>query len=604
MKKFRYFANRSITQRLFLYFLLIALVPLIIVQGITTTVNERALTKVVQGSTEAEVGSALSSMERSFSSVISICDSIQNDATFQKRMRTNYDSLEARYSEDLAGDMDLASTIGTHSEIYGLYLLGANRLCCKSNTNSFISDDFRNDYWFSDTMAKRTASWTSFHEESYVVRTSHELFISYCCPYVDKATGRVNGVIVVDIEEETLTSAISQNMLEGGFFLLLDGNNEPLYQTKNDSAANALLPRVIDSISAAGSTQPDAATVLVNDQCLIVFQKSSITGWNLVGVIPMTSLNAAQDATIWLAVSVSALFALISLLLSSYLSDKFTSPILHIKTAMKAVEEGDLSVSLMPVGQDELADLTRSFNRMVGQLRELVNSVYEKQSQLRKSEFKALQAQINPHFLYNCLDSIVWLLRMERTDDAIRMLQNLTTLFRISLSKGRELIPLRSELRHLTSYLAIESMRYSRKFDASVEADESLLDYTSLKLMLQPLVENCIYHSISLEKPFIHIRIQVQDDGDQLLFRVSDNGAGMTPEELQALRDKIAVKPQIRDASAPVDPYSESGGYGLKNVNERIKVYFGEAYGISIESEKNVGTSVTIHIPKMQEHDL
>lgn len=602
MKKFFDLVNSSISRRLFMYFLLIALLPLLTVQLITTIINEQTLTKVVLSSAEAEVSSALISMERSFSSIISVCDSIQNDATFQKRMRSSYDTLADRYSEELAGDMDLASMAGIHPEIYGLYLLGANQLCCKSNSSSFLSNDYRSNAWFYNTIATRTSSWTNFHEGSYVVKTSPELFISYCCPYIDKATGRANGVIVVDVEEDTLTSAFSLDM-QDGFFLLLDSGNEPLYLTNSTPENEALVSKVVRRITAAEKISQELSLILTDRDCLIVCHVSSITGWKLVSVIPMAQLNATRNMNTWLAIFISVLFTLLALFLSSYLSNHFTAPFLQIQAAMKAVEEGDFSIALMPVGKDELADLTGSFNRMVQQLQELVNSVYEQQAQLRKSEFKALQAQINPHFLYNSLDSIVWLMRMDRVNDAITMLQNLTTLFRISLSKGRELIPLRSELRHLNSYLTIESMRYSRKFEAAVDVDEQLLDYTSLKLMLQPLVENCIYHSISVEKPFIHIRISVAQTERELLFRVEDDGIGMTPEELQALRDKIAVTPQVRNSSAPVDPYSDSGGYGLKNVNERIKIYFGDAYGITIESEEKVGTSVNIRIPKMRKHD-
>ena len=165
---------------------------------------------------------------------------------------------------------------------------------------------------------------------------------------------------------------------------------------------------------------------------------------------------------------------------------------------------------------------------MVMKIRKLVDSIYEKQELLRKSEFKALQAQINPHFLYNSLDSIIWLLRMERTDEAIVILQNLIVLFRIFLSKGHEVIPVRQEVRHLDSYLQIQSMRYSRKFTYTVDVPEEYKDFYTLKLILQPLVENSIYHGMSAEHGSIHIHISLIMGKDTLTFRVEDTGQGMS----------------------------------------------------------------------------
>lgn len=234
-------------------------------------------------------------------------------------------------------------------------------------------------------------------------------------------------------------------------------------------------------------------------------------------------------------------------------------------------------------------------------IRKLVDSIYDKQELLRKSEFKALQAQINPHFLYNSLDSIIWLLRMDRTNEAIVILQNLIVLFRIFLSKGHEVIPVRQEVRHLDSYLQIQSMRYSRKFTYTVDVPEEYKDFYTLKLILQPLVENSIYHGMSAEHGSIHIHVSLIMGKDTLTFRVEDTGQGMSEEQLERLRESIQV--QAKREEDVLASSEKEGGYGLQNVNERIKIYFGAQYGLSIESKQGEGTTVNVVIPKIQEYE-
>ena len=180
---------------------------------------------------------------------------------------------------------------------------------------------------------------------------------------------------------------------------------------------------------------------------------------------------------------------------------------------------------------------------------------------------------------------------MNRNADSIHMLQNLAMLFRIALSKGSELIPIASEIQHITSYLEIQTIRYSRKFDYDIDFPENLKSYSTLKLLLQPLVENSIYHGLSKTKPHVHIHVEIMEDIDDIFFIVQDNGIGMTAEELSRLRTNIYSNTEIH-----------SSGYGLHNINERIQTYFGDNYGLTIESEFNYGTTVKLKLPK-QSHN-
>ena len=224
-----------------------------------------------------------------------------------------------------------------------------------------------------------------------------------------------------------------------------------------------------------------------------------------------------------------------------------------------------------------------------------MEKVRREETELRKTELRALQAQINPHFLYNTLDSILWMCEQGNNEDAVKMVSALAKLFRISISKGRELITVREELQHAQSYLVIQSFRYKNQFSYTFDVDENLNEYLCNKITIQPLIENAIYHGIDrmVDEGCITVTVkQWEDDPEDICITVRDNGVGMTEEQCR----KILQKDR-----------SDSGGIGVKNVNDRLKITFGEKYGLSIESELDVGTCVTVRIPKLKEepkHDV
>ena len=231
--------------------------------------------------------------------------------------------------------------------------------------------------------------------------------------------------------------------------------------------------------------------------------------------------------------------------------------------------------------------LSDSFAHMSVTIQNLVEKVHKEEKELRKTELKALQAQINPHFLYNTLDSIQWMCEQGKNEEATKMVGALAKLFRISISKGRELITIKEELQHAENYLIIQSFRYRNQFSYSFDVDEGLENYYCNKITVQPLIENAIYHGLDrmVDKGEIKITVkQAEDCENDILITVSDNGVGMTKEQCERVLSKER---------------SDSSGIGVKNVNDRLKIYFGEKYGLSIESELDVGTSVTVRIPKL-----
>ena len=220
------------------------------------------------------------------------------------------------------------------------------------------------------------------------------------------------------------------------------------------------------------------------------------------------------------------------------------------------------------------------------QIQELMAKVRNEEITLRKTELRALQAQINPHFLYNTLDSIAWMCEEGRTKDAVEMVNALARLFRISISKGHELIPIEKEVEHARSYLKIQNFRYKNQFTYSFEVEEECLPYYCNKITLQPIIENAIYHGLNRMIDEGQIIVRIFSEGDSVVFTVEDNGVGMSEEQCRSILK-----------SEPGD----NTGIGIKNVNDRIRIYFGEQYGLRIESEQDVGTKVIITMPKIKE---
>ena len=287
-----------------------------------------------------------------------------------------------------------------------------------------------------------------------------------------------------------------------------------------------------------------------------------------------TELGAAAIAIVAATLAVSVLFSRV-----------LSRPIHDLISAMEAFEKNADNFVYEPVsGVREVQDLSSSFAHLVRKIQQLMATVRAEEVNLRKTELRALQAQINPHFLYNTLDSISWMCEQGKNKDAVVMVNALAQLFRISISKGHELIPIRSEVQHAKSYLQIQSVRYKDQFSYRFEVDESCLDYLCNKITLQPIIENAIYHGINGLVDEGEIIIRIESRGDDILATVEDNGVGMEPEQIEAIFRRSDTK----------------SGIGIKNVNDRLKIWFGDAYGITIESEPDCGTRVMVRMPKKQ----
>ena len=339
----------------------------------------------------------------------------------------------------------------------------------------------------------------------------------------------------------------------------------------------------------------DSEEDLYQDQDRYFMVKTSeITGWHVVSVVYDKDI-----VTDWQYVQ--GLYALIGLVLflivglaTNRITSGITKPVKKLQRIMKSVDTGEFRLVGNIRATDEIRELARDYDIMVTRIRELMEANMREQELKRKSDLKALQAQINPHFLYNTLDSIIWMGEMGQSEKVVQMTSALSKLFRISISKGREMIPIRDEIEHVRSYLTIQEMRYRDKFTYEIDVDPSLYELITLKITLQPLVENAIYHGIKeTDYPGV-ISINGFREEDAVILEVRDNGCGMDEDQLSDLIRGLETPPEERSLRS-------RQGMGVHNVHERIRIYFGKEYGLSCVSSPGEGTLIRVRIPAAEQ---
>lgn len=273
---------------------------------------------------------------------------------------------------------------------------------------------------------------------------------------------------------------------------------------------------------------------------------------------------------------------------SSYLSRVLTNPIKNLEADVKKIAAGNLDIKIHSSGSFEVYHLGTSIQKMAVKIRQLMQAIIREQESKRKSELDSLQAQITPHFLYNTLESIVWMIEAGKREEASEMVTSLARLLRISISKGKNIITLQEELEHVENYLTIQSKRFKNQFTYEIQMEEGIGSLRTIKLIVQPIVENAIYHGMTGMYGDGEIRIHAYTEGEDLFISVQDNGMGMRPEQAEALLDYTK---EIKTG--------KGNGLGVRNVQERIQLYFGKEYGMVINSVVDEGTEVLLHLPKV-----
>lgn len=421
--------------------------------------------------------------------------------------------------------------------------------------------------------------------------------ISIMAAVKQRITHEVIGFIVIDLDAAAVNQFCDTVIIgDTGFFYVIDSGGRAIF-TPSGLNMDSQLPAQHDLASLAAGSMTSYVDSTRGSPKFIFTSVSNATGWRIIGQVPLQEIVSEANSIRQLIIISVVLSIVFAVSLHFFISSRLTRPLQLLKNKMRLAASGFLESKVSPTGNDEIADLGQSFNIMLSKIKTLLEQNIQEQEEIKKAELRALQAQINPHFLYNTLDSILWMAEAGKTDKVIRLVESLSRLFRISLSKGRDWISMEKEIEHVHSYLIIQQMRYRDILDYEIEVEPQIRSHPTLKMLLQPIVENALYHGIKNKRGMGFIRIIARtshdaDDTELMELIVQDNGCGMPERKLEQLRINLA------NQRLPVETGEEvSGGFGLHNVQQRIRLYYGQQYGVQVDSSEGIGTTVTMRIP-------
>jgi two-component system sensor histidine kinase YesM len=414
---------------------------------------------------------------------------------------------------------------------------------------------------------------------------------------IDPVTQVVQGVVLVDLKLRVIAET-SRDVTLGktGYLTVVDDSGNIIYAPPHPLIKNIpkeLFKETSGMISEIGDDR----------QLQLIYRTSAFTGWTTIGVFPMDESAYGVREITFNVVTFVFVVCMLGMTASFYLAYSISRPIGQLMSFMSKAESGDLTIRYWGERSDEIGMLGRSFNTMLAQIARLLSLTELQERQKREAELRSLQAHIKPHFLYNTLDTIHWMARSKGAEDIAEVVQSLSRLFRLGLSKGSDIVPLADELEHIISYLRIQQVRYRSKLAYSIDADPQLQEMYVLKLLLQPIVENAIYHGIKERRGPGHISIEVAEREGDLYLTVRDNGVGIPPERLAMLRHKLESVEEEPDSGVTAHhiPDSEGSGYGVLNVQARIRLTYGKEYGLQVDSKVGVGTTVIVRHPLVRD---
>jgi two-component system sensor histidine kinase YesM len=483
------------------------------------------------------------------------------------------------------------SVIHSRTDIASMVLVGYNGSVVSSSDNHKLKpvQDLASQDWYKRAQVASGQIVISTSHVQHIYRGEYRWVVSISRQVHTNAPDYQNGILLIDFNYNVIEQLLQSIDLGGkGYVFLVGPEGDLIYHHEQQLIYSGLKTEDFAAIMAASDGAVESGE---GDQRKMYAISTTPFGWKVVGVTYPEELvsnkkDMQQSAALW-----GLLFVLIAIVISIILALTLTRPVKRLEASMKLVEKGNFDVRAKIESTNEIGKLARTFNLMIAKIRELMDQIVYEQEKKRTSELKALQAQIHPHFLYNTLDSIIWMAEIGKVKEVVKMTSALSKLLRASISRGEELVPIASELEHVDSYLTIQQMRYKDKFTYEIDVDPDLQAYKILRVVLQPLVENAVYHGMKQLAEIGHIQITGKRYGDIIELKVIDNGVGMDQETVQSL---------LAGQTLP----SSSNGMGVQNVHDRLQLYFGDAYGLTFASELEEGTTVTIRIPAILEDSL
>ncbi len=585
----------TLDSRIYTIFTLMIFLAIFIMQLVSFRFTINTVRSSTLESNRAMLQQLVNQMDTYIQGMEQISMAVAADQEIQRLLNRNEDSpvLTEEVKKNLNGTVQnrLFNYTQAREDISDILVIGYNGEVIASDIDAVINPwtSIREKDWFSGAEAAFDRTVVSSSYVQNLIRDRYSWVVSLSRAILSLEDRRIIGVLLVDLKFNRIKE-LCHSLVIGrkGYNFILDkeGNYvfHPTQQLVYSNIKKEPVRQILQTVD-----NPELFSFQDGDRYYLV-ETSDLTGWHVVNVT-----HDSDIVTEWK--SVQLIYAIIGLILflivglaTNRISSGITKPVRKLQEIMQSVETGEFRQVGSIRATDEIRELAREYDLMVTRIRELMEANTREQEQKRKSDLKALQAQINPHFLYNTLDSIIWMGEMGQSDKVVQMTSALSKLFRISISKGRELIPIRDEMEHVQSYLTIQEMRYRDKFTYEMDIDPDLYDMITLKITLQPLVENAIYHGIKEVDYQGYILITGWLEDNNMILEVKDNGRGMDQDQLNEMIQGLETPPEKR-------PRLSRQGMGVRNVHERIRLYFGSEYGLTCISSPSEGTRIRVKMP-------
>lgn len=551
--------------------LLVVIIMLIAASTIHYFLFSRTTDKLVESQSREINKQIVLNYENYINSIIETANYVQA-ASLNQDVSRDYEVLQNIYliNSDLKKD------------VLSIFLFDSrgNKLLGNQVRESRIPEISR-ESWFREARDEKKIIHFSYTRNLSVSEGREDQVISVSKAVEFTRNGRMEeGVILLELNFKIITDLAGKtNLGEGGHILILDDEDNLIYssgtyeQQQDGESVSIAVARFFGGFSA----EINSMMMYMNITPL------SHTRWRIVTVNNINDVALTKKQILYILYAIGFASILSSGAIALLLSRRISHPLKNLKKSMYEIEQGNFNAHVETSGQREILHLAESFNSMIDQIHTLMQRVVNEQREKRKTELRALQNQINPHFLYNTLDSIVWLAENQRSEDVITTVIALARFFRISISKGQTFIPVKDEISHIKNYLTIQKIRYVEKFQYKIEIDPDIYDFRVMKLILQPIVENAIYHGVG-EDDLETITIRGYRSNGFLVFEVENTGYGLTPERIEELHRSL----EETDVNSSV---------GMRNVYQRLKLYYGQEAGIEISSVPDETTTVKLIMP-------
>lgn len=566
-------------------YIIVILLTVVTLSSLNFNIVRRSLENVTNNHTIQMVQQVQTNIEFYIKNMEKIIKFISEDTSLTQYVNQNYKTDEGKQAleNDILDLLNIYTKI--ELDISGILFADEYGSYLSNNMKKIETTPLTMDFWYAQAMTNPDEIHLFSKPIGRNVRSIYDYYsadnVISIAKAVKNSNGDIKGVIMLDMKLTVIEDIIDNIVLgKSGFLYVGDVNGDVVYAPINNIVYRIHPKLIKDNQQGSIHTIDDSTYQILKDY-------SNYTSWNVIGIFPTNETLSIIIEVIMYIVLYGILILFFAIIFSGLLARTLTKPISKLRKLMARAENGQLEVRFESKYNDEIGRLGKSFNHMLESIRNLINLVYIEQQQKREAELKAFQAQIKPHFLYNTLDTINWMAQDYEADDISEIVTSLTNLFRISLSKGKEIITLREEIRHVESYLTIQMARYEDKFDYNIKYDRTLSDCKVIKLILQPIVENAIYHGIKESEHKGHIWITIEELNNRICCRISDDGIGIENEMIEEMNLIFNGK----------KTKSSRYGIGIFNVNERLKLSFGNEYGIKIDSIKGEGTTIYICHP-------